>query len=99
MSPKKGGTYSPAQKQNKNNKIKRLSDYAQQDVSVATQGPRILDMKKLQSDTDSSLHAVVITLLSRIISQIKLIIMNILATFAKHGKINHAINEITSCHV
>jgi hypothetical protein len=30
---------------NKNNKSKRLSDYAQQDLSVATRKPRILDMQ------------------------------------------------------
>jgi hypothetical protein len=30
---------------NKNNKSKSLSDYAQQDLSVVTQRPRILDMQ------------------------------------------------------
>jgi hypothetical protein len=38
----------------KNNKSKSLSNYAQQDLSIATQGPQILDMQRLQSDTDSS---------------------------------------------
>jgi hypothetical protein len=33
---------------NKNNKIKSLSDYAQQDLSVVTRKPRILDMQRLQ---------------------------------------------------
>jgi hypothetical protein len=44
----------------KNNKSKRLSDYAQQDLSVATRGPQILDMQGFKNDTDSSLLAVII---------------------------------------
>jgi hypothetical protein len=38
------------------------------------------------------------THLSKIISQIKFIIMNRLATYTKHAKVTHAIYEITSCH-
>jgi hypothetical protein len=33
---------------NKNNKSKILSDYDQQDLSVVTQKPQILDMQRLQ---------------------------------------------------
>jgi hypothetical protein len=33
-----------------------------------------------------------------IISQIKLIIKNRLATYAKHAKVTHAIHDITSYH-
>jgi hypothetical protein len=38
------------------------------------------------------------TLLSRIISQIKLINMSRLATYVKHARVTHAIYEVTSCH-
>jgi hypothetical protein len=38
------------------------------------------------------------TVLSRIISQIKLINVNRLATYAKHAKVTHTIYEITYCH-
>jgi hypothetical protein len=55
-------------------------------------------MQRLQNDMDSSLLAVIKALLSRVISQILLINMNRLATYAKHAKITHAIYEITSCH-
>jgi hypothetical protein len=44
----------------KNNKSKSLSDDAQQDLSVVTRGPRILDMQRLQRDMDSKLLAVII---------------------------------------
>jgi hypothetical protein len=44
----------------KNNKSKSLSDYTQQDLSVAAQGSRILEMQMLQNDTDSILLTVII---------------------------------------
>jgi hypothetical protein len=36
-----------------------MSDYAQQDLSVMTQMPRILDMQRIQSGTESCLHATI----------------------------------------
>jgi hypothetical protein len=42
---------------NKNNKSQSLSDYAQQDLSVVTQRPKILDMKASSETMDSSLRA------------------------------------------
>jgi hypothetical protein len=41
-------------------KAKNLSDYAQQDLSIVTRRPRILDMQRLREITDSSLLATII---------------------------------------
>jgi hypothetical protein len=40
--------FSPTHRRNKTTKSKSLSDYAQQDLSVVTRRPQILDMEMLQ---------------------------------------------------
>jgi hypothetical protein len=73
---------------NKNNKSKSLSDYAQQDLSVTTRRPWILDMLRLQvnQQTHAYYHLQLITF-KQVISQVKLINNNNnrLATYAKHA--------------
>jgi hypothetical protein len=71
-----------------------MSNYAQQVLSVMTRRPWILDMQRLQKWY--GLHSTCSydkTLLSRFISQIKLINMKRLATYAKHAKVTDAIYE------
>jgi hypothetical protein len=73
---------------NKNNKSKSLSDYAQQDLSVVTWRPWILNMQRLQvkQRTQAYWHLLLITF-RQVISQVKLINNNNrLATCAKHTR-------------
>jgi hypothetical protein len=61
--------------------------------------PRILDMQRLQSSTDSCLLAAVTNhLLNLIISQVMLINWTRLATYANHASVNHEVYEITFFH-
>jgi hypothetical protein len=61
--------------------------------------PRILDMQRLQSSTDSCLLAAITNhLLNMIISQVMLINRGRLATYANHAGVTQAGYEITFFH-
>jgi hypothetical protein len=60
---------------------------------------QILDMQRLQSDTDSCLLVTITNhLLNMIISQVMLINRSRLATYANHAIVTHEVYEITFCH-
>jgi hypothetical protein len=77
------------------NKSKNLSDYVQQDLSIVTLGPQILDMQRPQSSTNSYLLAAITNhLLNITISQVMLINRSRLATYADHAIVTHEVYEI-----
>jgi hypothetical protein len=60
---------------------------------------RILDMQMRQSSMDSCLLVAIANHhLNMIISQVMLINKSILATYANHAIVTHAVYEITFCH-
>jgi hypothetical protein len=61
--------------------------------------PRILDMQRLQSSTDSCLLATITNhLLNMVISHVMLINRSRLENYANHASVTHAVYEITSFH-